>query len=239
MKKLFIAIRSSIFFVGLVIYTILHATLSFFTFFLPWRYRYLFITAWTRVILKWLKLTCGLHHVVIGQENIPQTGAIILCKHQSMWETLGLQVIFPPQVWIIKQELLRIPFFGWSLRLLNPIAIDRNQRKDAMEQIIAQGKVHLCAGHFIVIFPEGTRVAPGEVKIFSKGGARLACASGYPIIPVAHNAGMFWRRRGFLKYPGTIRVVIGAPIYPDHQTPDALNQQASEWINLQMTKLEK
>lgn len=233
-------LRSSIFFIGMVLYTIFHATLSLLTFPLPLQYRYLFITYWSRIMLRWLKLSCGLAHEVVGLEHIKGLpSGIVLCKHQSMWETLGVQVIFPQQTWVMKQELLRIPFFGWALRLLNPIAIDRTQRASAMEQLIQQGRATLEQGRWVVIFPEGTRVGVGQSKRFTKGGARLACATQYPVIPVAHNAGMFWRRRGFLKYPGTIRVVIGAPIDPTAYTPEQLTDYVARWINQTVASLER
>jgi 1-acyl-sn-glycerol-3-phosphate acyltransferase len=239
MNKTILFLRSLLFFLGLIFYTIIHASLSFLTYFLPLKYRYYFITAWTRIILWWLKITCNLNYQVTGRENILNTPAIILCKHQSMWETLALQLIFPMQTWVLKQSLLNIPFFGWALRLLKPIAIDRAQKKAAMKQLIEQGRQCLQEGRWIVIFPEGTRVAPKHTKSFSKGGASLAIAANSPIIPVAHNAGTYWQRRSFIKYPGVITLIVGNAIYPDNQTVEQITQQAELWINQTTSNLEK
>ncbi|MBT4330692.1 MAG: 1-acyl-sn-glycerol-3-phosphate acyltransferase, partial [Gammaproteobacteria bacterium] len=163
---------------------------------------------------------------------------IIFSKHQSAWETMAFQSIFPPQVWVLKQSLLWIPIFGWGLALLKPIAIDRGAGRKALQQVVKQGTDRLQSGIWVVIFPEGTRLPPGEKKKFAGGGAVLANKSGYPIIPVAHNAGSFWARRGLLKRPGTIEVRIGAPIDSKNRSSSEINQQAEQWINEQMEALE-
>jgi 1-acyl-sn-glycerol-3-phosphate acyltransferase len=235
----FLILRATLFSLFMIIYTVFHATLSFLFLPFPLHVRYHVVTAWTRVQLMALKWLCGIDHTVTGLEHISTKNAIILCKHQSAWETLGLQLIFPQQTWVLKKELLRVPFFGWALRLLEPIAIDRGQKREAMQQLIEQGKEKLAQGRYVVIFPEGTRVAPHHTHRFSKGGALLAVESGYPIIPVAHNAGTFWRRRGFIKYPGTIHVVIGAPIDPTNKTGEDLIIQVEQWINNTVAELER
>jgi len=223
-------IRSLLFIAGQVTSTLVFAPLSLLTFPLPYGMRYRFITQWTRFNLWWLKVTCGIDCVVSGREHIPNSNAIILCKHQSAWETLALTCIFPPQVWVIKRELLWIPFFGWGLAMLEPIAIDRKSGRKAVRQLVEQGRQRLAQGRWVVVFPEGTRVAPGHKKRYGIGGGVLAEQSGYPVVPVAHNAGEYWPRRGFLKYPGTIQVVIGPPIDTRGRSPEQIIAAAEAWI---------
>ncbi|MDX1432014.1 MAG: lysophospholipid acyltransferase family protein, partial [Gammaproteobacteria bacterium] len=167
-------LRSLAFAAGQTILTVVFALLAIAAAPLPYRARYALITRWTALNLWWLRVTCRLDHRVEGLEHIPAEPAIVLCKHQSAWETLALQRYFSPQVWVLKRELLRIPFFGWGLALLRPIAIDRGARRAAVEQILAQGEARLADGCWVVIFPEGTRVAPGERGRYRQGGARLA-----------------------------------------------------------------
>jgi 1-acyl-sn-glycerol-3-phosphate acyltransferase len=163
-----------------------------------------------------------------------------MARHQSTWETLALQAIFPPQVWVLKRELLWIPFFGWGLASLKPIAIDRGAGRKALNQIIEQGRARLSAGAWVVIFPEGTRISTGKIGKFGMGGAFLAAETGYPIVPVAHDGGKAWPRHGFLKYPSVIKLVIGDRIMIDKQTTKAsdINRQVYQWMESQMTYLE-
>jgi 1-acyl-sn-glycerol-3-phosphate acyltransferase len=181
-------------------------------FFLPHRAQFALARAWARCMLGCLERLCGLRFTVEGRERIPEGSHIIMCKHTSAWETVALFVIFPPHVWVLKRELLWIPLMGWGLKLLRPIAIDRGAGRRAVNQVIEQGKQRLAAGLWVIIFPEGTRVAPAETRKYGLSGALLAAASGRLVVPVSHNAGEFWPRRGILKKPGTIRVVIGGPI---------------------------
>lgn len=206
---------------------------------LPFALRYRLISAWARFQLIVLKHLCRLDYRVEGREHLPGGAAIILSKHQSAWETIAFQGIFPSQTWVLKRELLWIPLFGWALALLRPIAIDRSAGRKAIEQVIEQGRERLQSGIWVVVFPEGTRVAPGTRKRYAMGGAVLAAETGYPVVPVAHNAGSFWLRRGFLKRPGTVRVVIGPVIDPRGRTAEAIIKQAEEWIEMKMVELEK
>lgn len=199
--------------------------------------RYRFISQWARFQIWLLKVICRLDYVVEGSEHLPKTPAIILAKHQSSWETLAFQQIFPPQVWVLKSELLWVPFFGWGLAMTQPIAIDRNDRKKAIDQIIEQGRDRLVTGRCVVVFPEGTRVAVGERRRYGIGGAILAARTGYPVVPVAHNAGYFWPRRGFIKRPGTIRVVIGPTIVSHDKTAEEIRQLVETWIEATMVRL--
>lgn len=223
-------LRSLLFSLGMTLSTLVFAPLSLLTFPLPLRYRYAFITQWCRFNLWWLAITCNLRYIVEGRENIPNTPAIVLSKHQSAWETLALSLIFPTQVWLLKRELLWVPFFGWGLAMLKPIAINRKEGKKAMQQLLEQGEQRLKDGLWVVIFPEGTRVAPGEKRRYAPGGAVLARHSGRLIVPVAHNAGEFWPRRGFIKRPGTIRLVIGSPINPQGHRASEINAAVETWI---------
>lgn len=223
-------LRSLLFSLGMALSTLVFAPLSLLTFPLPLRQRYAFITQWSRFNLWWLAVTCNLRYTVEGRENIPATNGIILCKHQSAWETLALQRVFPPQVWLLKRELLWVPFFGWGLAMLGPIAINRKAGKKALRQLREQGAQRLASGLWVVIFPEGTRVAPGEKRPYAPGGAMLAHHTGYPVVPVAHNAGEFWPRRGFIKRPGTIRLVIGPAIASTGRSASQINAEAEAWI---------
>jgi len=164
---------------------------------------------------------------------------VIFARHSSTWETMALQRRFPPYCWIIKRELLWIPFFGWGLAILRPIAIDRSSGRRAVEQIARQGADRLREGLWVMCFPETTRMAPGQRRRFGMGGAVLASRTGAPVVPVAHDAGCYWRRRGFLKYPGTIRVEVGPVIETAGRTPDEINRIAKEWIDAATDRLER
>lgn len=206
---------------------------------MPDRMRYSIITWWNRFNLWWLTVTCGVRYRVLGRENIPTGSAfIIMANHQSTWETYALPVIFPQRLsWVLKRELLNIPLFGWGLRMVRPIAIDRNAGRAAIKQMSQQGKALLADGISVVIFPEGTRVAPPATGEFKIGGALLATQLGAWVVPVAHNAGESWRRHAWIKKPGTITVSIGAPILAKGMKADALNQQVRAWIEAEKVRL--
>lgn len=225
-------LRSLTFSLGMILATVILAIPSPILALVPYRPRYRFLNMWHRFVIWWLKVTCKIHYEIEGQEHIATAHpGIVFSRHESTWETLALTKIFPAQAWVLKRELLWVPFFGWALAVLEPIAIDRNAGRKAINQIIDQGISKLKAGRWIVVFPEGTRIAPGETKKFGVGGALLAAKSGYPVVPVAHNAGEFWPKRGFLKKPGTIRVVIGKPIATEGRKASDINDEAEQWIN--------
>ena len=161
----------------------------------------------------------------------------MLAKHQSSWETFFFLQLFPPQVWLLKRELFRIPFFGWGLAMLRPIAIDRADKLSALRQLVQQGRERLARGLWIVIFPEGTRTRPGEVLPYARGGALLAVKTNTPVLPIAVNSGYFWPRDTFLKRAGTITVSIGKPIDPKGMKPEELNQHVQNWIESEMQRL--
>lgn len=223
---------SCAFFAGLVVSTVVFALLAPLTAPFPYRARYRFITRWSRLNLWWLGVTCRLRFVVEGAGNLPPEPAVVLCRHESMWETLALQTLFAPQTWVLKRSLLRVPFFGWGLARLRPIAIDRKAGRGAMRTLVREGGRCLDDGLWVVVFPEGTRVAPGERRRFARGGALLAARTGRPIVPIAHNSGDFWGRRRFVKRAGAIRLAIGPPIGPEEGVgPAELNRRAEDWIN--------
>jgi 1-acyl-sn-glycerol-3-phosphate acyltransferase len=198
---------------------------------LPWRGRFALARLWASILLSALRRLCGLGYRVEGLEHLPTNGACIaLVKHSSAWETFAQAALLPPQVWVLKRELTWIPFIGWGLRLLRCIAIDRAAGGTAVRQLIEQGRQRLAAGQWIVVFPEGTRMPPGETRRYGVGGAAVAVETGAAIIPVAHNAGYFWPRRGLLKRPGTIRVVIGAPIATQGRDAREVNEEAQRFI---------
>jgi 1-acyl-sn-glycerol-3-phosphate acyltransferase len=198
---------------------------------LPWRGRFALARAWARVLLGALRVLCGLDYRVEGEANIPRGEACIaLVKHSSSWETVAQCLLLPPQVWVLKRELTWIPFVGWGIRLLGCIAIDRGAGGAAVRQMIEQGRERLARGRWIVVFPEGTRMAPGQTRRYGVGGAAIAAETGARIVPVAHDAGYYWQRRGLLKRRGTIRVVIGAPIDTRGRDPREINEEAQRFI---------
>lgn len=207
--------------------------------FLPFSFkvRYFIIGHFAKVNLWLLETICDIKYVVEGKENIPDGTAIIFSKHQSTWETMALQRIFPPQTFVVKRELLWLPFFGWGLYCLDPIAINRSAGRNAIKQIIKQGTERLKRGIWVVIFPEGTRVKPGTRGKYKIGGALLAAKSGYPVVPVAHNAGEFWPKGAFLKKPGTIKVVIGPVIETKGKPADQILAEAEQFIEGEMSKI--
>lgn len=230
-------LRSLLYAIGVWITTPIFSLIAMATFPLHPITRYRVISQWAKMMLRWLNFTCGVKYQVIGRENIPNHPCIILSKHQSAWETMAFQAIFPPQVWVLKRELLRVPFFGWGLAMTSPIAINRAAGRDALKQMLDQGLDRLKMGFWIVIFPEGTRVPFGERGKYHIGGAWLANHAKATVVPVAHNAGAIWGKNSFLKRAGTITVSIGAPIEPSKIKADALNLQVETWIEDEISRL--
>jgi len=232
-------LRSLLFYAGLISSTILIVPICLLIYPLPFTQRYYVVTRWTVFNLWWLKITCNLKHTVVGLDNIPTEASIIMSKHQSAWETLAIQLIFPPQVWILKRELLWLPIYGWGLASMQPIAIDRGTAIKSFRQIVKQGCQRLSEGLWVVIFPEGTRVAPGQSKRYLPGGGMLAEKSGAMIIPVAHNAGHFWPRNSIAKKSGVIQMVIGSAIDPTGKSVTEITAEVEEWIETTVYKLPK
>jgi len=206
-------------------------------FWLPYPAQFAIARTWARILFWVLERLCGLKYVVEGRERIPSGNHIVMSNHTSAWETVAQFLIFPPQVWVLKRELLWIPFVGWGLKLLRPIAINRGEGHRAVNQVVDQGKARLADGLWIIIFPEGTRVVSGETRKFGVSGALLAIAAGRSVVPLAHNAGTFWARRGFLKKPGTIRVIIGEPIESAGKNPRELNEEVKQAIEAGLARI--
>lgn len=233
-----IQLRSTLFNLGMWIMVIPYALLTLLLIPMSAPRRSHIIAGWARFIMRWLALTCNLRYRVIGEENIPDHPCIILAKHQSAWETIAFQDIFPPQIWVLKRSLLLLPFFGWALWALKSIAIDRSAGREALKQLVSQGKDRLALGLSVVVFPEGTRIAPGHKGKYHIGGAWLATHTGATVVPVAHNAGEYWHKNSLLKRPGTITVSIGQPIDASGMKADDLNKRVEEWIENEMARLD-
>jgi len=229
--------RSSLFALALLLVTPPYALLALATIPLPRMLRYRIISGWSRLVVVLARRILGIGWRIEGSENLPDRPAVILAKHQSAWETMAFQLIFPPQVHVLKRELLWIPFFGWGLALMSPIAIDRSRGFAALRSIARRGRERLGQGFWVVVFPEGTRVAPGERRAYQLGGAWLAAASGAPVVPVAHNAGLLWPRNAFVKRAGTVTVRIGPVIDSANRDPKAINDLAEAWIEEQQVAL--
>ncbi len=223
-------LRSLLFSAGMLVTIVAWGALVPLVCLLPFRRRYAFTRSWAIVNLRWLEWTCGVRYRVVGRENLPAGAVVVLSKHQSTWETLVFQELFPPLVWVMKRELLWVPFFGWGLAMGRPIAIDRGAGRRAMEQMLKQGKERLDDGLWVVTFPEGTRMRPGERGRYRPGGALLAVQAGVPVLPVAHNAGELWGKRQFLKQSGTITVAIGPAIDTTGREAAAVLADAEHWI---------
>ncbi len=238
MNSILVVLRSTLYGLLQIIITPLYFVIILASFPLSPLSRYRITSGWAHLMLFLLRVICGIRYRVIGAEHIPQTPSIVLSKHQSAWETLAFQLIFPPQVWVLKKELLLVPFFGWGLAMTSPIAIDRSSKKAALRQIVSQGKDRLKRGFWIVVFPEGTRIAPGEKGRYGIGGAWLATHTGAPVVSVAHNAGRFWGKNALIKLPGTITVSIGAPIDPTGMDPGDLNASVESWIEAEVARID-
>ncbi|MGF1548896.1 MAG: lysophospholipid acyltransferase family protein [Thiotrichales bacterium] len=238
-QTLWLSLRASAFWIVFAASTIVFSILVVAARMLPEQIPFWLVTRWGRLNVAALKVICGLGYRVEGLEHIGNEPSIVLAKHQSTWETLALLFLLPPQVWVLKRELLRVPFFGWGLAAMQPIAIDRKAGRSAVEQVISQGRERLDRGKWVVIFPEGTRTLPGTRVRYKLGGARLAAATGRPVVPIAHNAGLFWPRHQFIKRPGTITVRIGPRVDSVGRSSESINTEVEAWIETQMVDLER
>ena len=230
-------IRSFVFAILLALVTIPYALFAIMIFWLPPMTRHRLITTWVPIMMWIIKHVLGIRYRIVGAENMPAGPAVVLSKHQSAWETIALQQIFPPLCFVLKKEVLKVPFFGWGMASIPGIAIDRAAGKDALAQVVEQGRERLKEGLWVVVFPEGTRVAPGTTGRYKPGGAILAKRAGVPVVPVAHNAGEFWARNAFIKRPGEIIVSIGPVIEVKGVKADEIHKQAEAWIEAEMRRL--
>jgi 1-acyl-sn-glycerol-3-phosphate acyltransferase len=198
--------------------------------FFPIKSRFQYFVLWNNFAIWWLKISCNVHVNITGLNNVPSGSFILVSNHQSPWETIFLYDFFQPLTATLKKELLLIPFFGWALAMLNPIAIDRSKIRSARNMLLKEGQKRLDDGISVLIFPEGTRVDPGQDKAWSTGAATLAIEAEATLLPVAHNAGLYWPAHKFIKFPGTVEVVIGEPINASGQSPRELTEQVKQWV---------
>ncbi len=230
--------RSAIFYIGYFIATAFFGFTGLLLFsWLPYRIRASYLLLWNRFTLAWLRLTCGISYRVIGEDNIPNTPTVVLSKHESQWETYYLQLALHPIATILKQELLDMPGFGWGLRLMKPIPIDRGSPRNAIKKMVRLGQERLEEGMSVLVFPEGTRTTPGEQPRYAKGGANIAIKAGVPVLPVAHDAASFWPPHQWIKYPGTISVSFGEIIETRDRTASDVTDEARNWIEGEVASL--
>lgn len=199
--------------------------------------RYRLALVWLRFHAWILRSIVGLRFAVQGLEQLPAGPAVVLCKHQSMLETFLLPLILPPQTWVLKRDLLRIPLFGPCMKLMQPIAIDRSQPRKALKEMLMQGQDRLRQGLWVVVYPEGTRVAPGESRPYQQGGVWLAQRAGVPVVPIAVNTGLFWPAAGWRIRPGTAQIHIGPPLESTTLDADDLGHRARSWIEAESSAL--
>jgi len=224
--------RSVLFVIGQITTLILFSVLGQLTRPFSFATRYAFMHRWAKFVVVWVKWTCGVTYRVHGADTIDTKQAgLILARHESAWETFAFQAIFPRQAYVLKRELLKIPFFGWGMALLNPIAIDRGAGRKALNQLVSEGKDRLAQGDWVVVFPEGTRMPAGELGKINIGGAMLASKAKAPVYLVAHNAGEFWTKNSFIKRPGCIDVYVSEPIDVAEMSASQINQQVESWLS--------
>lgn len=234
--------RSLLFWLAFIFSTVVFGLLIILFFFTPSDFRLKIACLWSYTNNLWLRVFCGITYQVSGLENLKldqfdKKNAIILSKHQSTWETLALHSFTPLVRWVFKRELMFIPVFGWALALTDPIALNRAAGRAAINQLVEKGIKKLKDGKWLILFPEGTRTTPGSTHKYKIGGALLAEKSTYPVIPIAHNAGEFWPKHSFIKWPGTISVVIGSAIATEDRKADEINKEVSDWIEETMQQI--
>lgn len=232
-----IALRSTLYLAALVIVVIPYFALVFCAAPFPRHVRWQVIAGWPRFALWLARHLLRIDYEVRGREHIPADPCVILSKHQSAWETIAYTSIFPPHVYVIKRELLWLPFLGWGLALMSPIAINRADRKRAMQRLIELGGERLKQGFSIMVYPEGTRIAVGRRGIYKLGGAVIAVQNGAKVLPVAHNAGLVWPRNAFLKRPGKVTVAIGPAMDTAGLGAEEVMRRVEDWIEGEMAYL--
>ncbi len=228
-----IYLRSILFYLGKALSTIPFFFVSMVALYTPPRRRSKLIAGWAKFVTWWLKVTCGLTHTLEGVENLPEQPCVLACAHSSTWETITTQTFLPPLAWVLKKELLKIPVFGLGLRATGPIAIDRNDKKNALDQVIEQGLEKFKEGRYVLIFPEGTRTPWGQKGRYKKGAAKLAMAANVPIVPIAHDAGKYWSSKSWWIKPGEIRCVFGPEISTQNKRGAELTSEIENWIESQ------
>jgi len=224
-------LRSALFFAGFLAITPLFALLIIAFWYMPYGVREGTARMWCRASLLWLRICCGVRHRVTGLENLPPGPAVVMSNHQSAWDTIAYRTIFPARLsWVVKRELFRLPLYGLALKALEEIGVGEQSARDAMREVEEQGSAHIRAGRWVVIFPEGMRVRHGELGRFLQGGARLACAAGVPVVPVAVDSGYCWPTHDWRKRPGLVTVRIGPPIETAQRSPAEVSRLVRGWI---------
>lgn len=239
-KRTFLGtLRATFYYAAFYLLTIVHSIMCVIVApFLSYRGRFRFVTTINYFYVAWLRICCGVKLEIEGLENLPKDQAFVaISNHQSEWETIYFQTLIRPQCVVLKKELLSIPFFGWGLRLMKPIAIDRSQRRGALKQLLTQGKERLEDGIPVLIFPQGTRLPFGELGKFNKGGAMLAASAGVPVVPIVHDAGLYWPGKSFEKYPGTVKLKIGKPVSSEGKSVDEIHTESAGWLISEMEKM--
>lgn len=231
-------LRTALFKVAFVVFTLLWAILIILMLVLPYRVRHRLATGWGDTVVWLARLICGIRWQVRGMEHLPAEPSVMVLNHQSTWETVFTPLLVRDQVWVLKKELMQIPFFGWAMGSLRPIAIDRKKRKAAMAQVIDQGRQRLASGFWVVLYPEGTRSTPHHPQPFKTGAVKLAKELDILIVPIAHNAGQFWPKRG-LMHSGTVQVVIGEPFATAGRSVEELNTEIEQWVHSTVAILEQ
>lgn len=229
-------LRTILFKIAFIIFTLLWAIAIIAMKVLPYRVRHRLATGWGDTVVWLARLICGIRWQVHGIEHLPKRAAVMAVNHQSTWETVFTPLLVRDQVWVLKKELIRIPFFGWAMGSLRPIAIDRKKRKAAMQQVIEQGRQRLANGFWVVMYPEGTRSDAHHPRPFKTGAVKLASELGALIVPIAHNAGQFWPKRGRM-HPGIVQVIIGEPVSTVGKTIEELNRSIEQWAHHTVAKL--
>lgn len=228
-------VRALLFYAGYAASVVVHSTFMIsVAYFMPYPRRYRLLMLWNRFAIRWVRLACGVRYEVYGAENLPDHPVIVVSNHQSAWETIYLPTQFPQLCTLLKRELLRIPFFGWALSLMRPIAIDRSNPREALKQMMTVAARRLESGCSVLIFPEGTRVAPGTPLRFARGAGQLAASTGVPIVCVALNAGEYWPIKQLAKRPGTIRVTISQPFTSEGHSAAEMTELARNWIQARL-----
>lgn len=230
-------IRSLIYFLGMFVFAFIVFLIAMATALFSFNIRYKVISQWAIFNIWWLGITCNIKFNVVGVENIPNSACIIISNHQSTWESFAFQKIFAQQTWVLKQELLWIPIFGWGLAMLKPIVINRGEKIKALKKVIKQGTDRINENIFVVVFPEGTRQPYGQLGEYQKGGISIAKKTGCDISPVYHNAGRAWPKGSFIKYPNTITVVIGKPISVEGKSATTLIKEIRDWTESQASSI--
>lgn len=225
--------RSILFYLGEALSTIPFVMIATIALPFPPKIRSRMIAGWAFFVTWWLKVCCNLRHEIIGIENIPDQPCVFASNHQSTWETITTQTFLPPLAWVLKRELFRIPVFGWGLWATRPIAINRQERSSALEQVVKQGTEKIAEGRHVLIFPEGTRTSYGTLGFFKKGAAMLARAAQVDVVPIAHDAGKYWSKNSFWIKPGVIKCVIGPKIEIGELRDREVTAKIKDWIEAQ------